>query len=149
MKGHALRVMAVAALACLASNACGGGSGYGGSPTNPGLPAGGSVGATITIRSDGVAEPNEVRIAVGDRVRFINQDSRQHHPTSNPHLLHTDCPAANLPILSTGQSETTQPFDRAMACGMHDHLNPDLTPLQVTIRVGGAQGPGGPVYVKH
>ena len=149
MKRHASQLIAVMALAYVLGAACGGGS-YGGSPTTPGgSPTSGGVGATITIKSDGTLEPNEVRIAPGERVRFINQDGRQHQPTSNPHLMHTDCPPANLPIMATGDSMNTGVFERAVVCGIHDHLNPDAAPLQATIRVGGAEGPGGPVYLKH
>lgn len=135
---------AIAVVSALALARCGGG--YSNPPTSPGGQTPGNVAATITIRSDGRVDPSEVRIAVGERVRFINQDTRQHQPTSNPHLMHTDCPATNLPIMSTGQSETTQTFTAEVACGFHDHLNPDSTSLQGVIRVGNAQGSGGPVY---
>ena len=116
-------------------------------PTSPG--GGTGAAATITIRSDGTFSPKEVQIAVGERVRFINQDSRPHQPTSNPHLQHTDCPSANLPELSTGQSQTTPAFNAPDVCGIHDHQNPDSTGMHGIIRVGGAQGPGGPIYVKQ
>ena len=138
-----LVAVTAAAIVVMTLASCGGGSSD--PPTSPG----GSTGepaATITITSDGTFSPKEVQIPLGERVRFINQDSRMHQPTSNPHLQHTDCPAANLPELSTGQSQTTAPFNDARACGIHDHLNPDSTGLHAVIRVGGAQGPGGPVY---
>ena len=150
MKRNASLLIAAIALTCVVGAACGGGSyGGGGSPTNPGGGTSGGIGATVTIRADGSLDPKEVRISPGERVRFINQDARQHQPTSNPHLVHTDCPPANLPIMSTGQSMDTGVFERAVVCGIHDHLNPDATGLQGTIRVGGAEGPGGPVYVKQ
>jgi plastocyanin len=150
MKRHASQLIAVLALAYVLGAACGGGS-YdgGGSPTGPGGGTSGGIGATVTIKADGTLDPKEIRIAPGERIRFINQDSRQHQPTSNPHLQHTDCPPANLNIMSPGQSTETGVFDRAMVCGIHDHQNPDATGLQGTIRVGGAEGPGGPVYLKH
>lgn len=151
MKRHASLLMAAIALTYVVGAACGGGSYGGGSnPTGPGGgTSGGGIGATVTIKADGSIDPKEVRISPGERVRFINQDARQHQPTSNPHLMHTDCPSANLAIMSTGQSLDTAVFDRAVVCGIHDHLNPDATGLQGTIRVGGAEGPGGPVYVKQ
>ena len=123
---------------------CGGGSSD--PPTTPGGGSPNEPAATITIRSDGTLSPAEVNIGVGQTVRFINQDTRQHQPTSNPHLQHTDCPSANLPVLSAGQTQTTAVFNDARACGIHDHLNPDSTALHGLIRVGNAQGPGGPVY---
>ena len=142
MRRFVLGAAAAASVVLILAN-CGGG--YSDPPTAPGGSAG-TPAATITIRSDGTLSPKEVQISVGQTVRFINQDSRQHQPQSNPHLSHTDCPAANLGILSPGQSGTTRSFNDAMACGIHDHLNPDTTGLHGVIRVGGAQGPGGPVY---
>ncbi len=149
MTRHASQLIAVIALVYVLGAACGGGSYDGGSPTGPGGGTSGGIGATVTIKADGTLDPKEIRIAPGERVRFINQDSRQHQPTSNPHLQHTDCPPANLPIMATGDSMNTGVFERAVVCGIHDHLNPDAAPLQGTIRVGGAEGPGGPVYLKH
>ena len=150
MKRNASLLIAAIALTYVVGAACGGGS-YdgGGNPTGPGGGTSGGIGATVTIKADGTLDPKEVRIAPGERVRFTNQDDLQHEPKSNPHLQHTDCPAANVPILSPGQSADSGVFDRAMVCGIHDHMNPDATGLQGTIRVGGAEGPGGPVYVKQ
>jgi plastocyanin len=140
---RSLLALVTGAIVVFALANCGGG--YSAPPTNPGGSPG-EPAATITIRSDGTLSPSEVNIAVGQTVRFINQDSRQHQPTSNPHLQHTDCPSANLPVMSSGQTQTTTAFNSARACGIHDHLNPDSTGLHGVIRVGGAQGPGGPVY---
>jgi hypothetical protein len=132
------------AAAALVLAACGGGY------NNPSAPGGssGTVAATITIRADGTITPAEVNIPLGSRVRFVNEHGGQHQPTSNPHLSHTDCPAMNLPILNGGQSANTGTFDVPKACGFHDHMNPDTVELRGTIRVGGAGGPGGPVYIK-
>src|SRR5687767_8225331 len=96
---HAIQI----ALVAITVASCGGSGGYGG-PTAPGGGSTGAVGATITIRANGTVEPSEVNIQVGQRVRFVNEDGRQHQPTSNPHLSHTDCPPANLPIMNGGQS---------------------------------------------
>jgi plastocyanin len=145
MLRRTLAAVAAATIVMALTN-CGGGSSD--PPTTPGGSAG-EPAATITIRADGTLSPAEVSISLGQTVRFINQDSRQHHPTSNPHLQHTDCLSANLPVLSPGQSATSVPFNTSRACGIHDHLNPDSTGLHGVIRVGGAQGPGGPVYVKQ
>jgi plastocyanin len=103
----------------------------------------------VTIRAGGVLDPQEIRIDVGQQVRFVNEDSQMHHPQSNPHLQHTDCPQANVAALNTGQSATTSAFTTMRACGYHDHNNPDNTRLHGTIRVGNADGPTGPVYVVH
>jgi hypothetical protein len=126
---------------------CGGGYSNPNSPGGAG--GGGVVGATITIRSDGTVAPTEVRIEVGQRVRFVNEHSGQHQPTSNPHLFHTDCPAMNLPIMNSGQNANTGIFQEIKACGFHDHINPDTATLYGTIRVGPATNNPGPVYVKQ
>jgi hypothetical protein len=103
----------------------------------------------ITIRADGSVDPKELRVDVQGQVRFTNQDSRPHQPQSNPHLQHTDCPAINnVGVLQPGDSRLTGLFDSAKACGFHDHMNPDNTALGGTIRVAGAEGPAGPVYIE-
>ena len=124
--------------------ACGGG-GYSGGPTSPSTP-GGTV-PTVTIRAGGTLDPKEIRIEVGQQVRFVNEDSRAHNPQSNPHLQHTDCPQANVPVVNPGASVTTGAFPSAKNCGYHDHMFPEDTRLHGTIRVGSDDTPPGPVYV--
>jgi plastocyanin len=46
---------------------------------------------TITITASG-ANPRNIQIALGTRVLFVNNDSRPHNMTSDPHPSHTDCP---------------------------------------------------------
>lgn len=143
------RASVIAAVMTLLS--CGGGGGgYTNPPTTPTPPAGGTGNtAVITIRADGTVDPKETRISIRDQVRFVNQDVRAHQPQSNPHLVHTDCPAINqVGVLQPGESRTTAAFDIEKACGFHDHMNPDATGLGGTIRVAGAEGPPGPVYIK-
>lgn len=139
--------LAVAAALALVLIACGGGGGYGSTPTGPSNPSG-SV-PTVTIRAGGTLDPAEIRIEVGQQVRFVNEDNVAHHPQSNPHLMHTDCPQANVTPVNPGQSVTTSSFTTVRACGYHDHINPDTTRLYGTIRVGAAEGPTGPVYSVH
>jgi plastocyanin len=151
MKVHARALRVVAILIGGASLAvCGGGGGYQtpSTPTTPSTPSGQTV--TITIRANGTVDPREVNIDMGDAVRFVNEDTRPHEPQSNPHLVHTDCPALNrVGVLQPGQNRTSDPFNDEKACGYHDHMNPDTAGLAGTIRVAGAQGPAGPIYVKH
>ncbi len=141
----------VPAFALLTFVGCGGGDGGYNPPTTP-TPQPGGTGniVVITIRADGTVDPKEVRIALRDQVRFVNQDTRSHQPQSNPHLVHTDCPAINqVGVLAPGENRTTAGFDVERACGFHDHMNPDAPGLGGTIRVAGAEGPAGPVYIKH
>lgn len=106
-----------------------GGSG-GGSSSGPG-----PVGATITITSGGMS-PNTVSVNVGQSVTLVNNDSRSHEISSNPHPSHTECPALNLGALAPGQSRTSNAFTTARTCGYHDHLDPGNSAWQgqVTVR---------------
>lgn len=113
--------------------ACGGG---GGSPTGP-SPGGGSggpgpVGATVTLTASGT---NSVSVSVGQSVTFVNNDSRTRNVSSDPHPVHTDCPALNVGILSPGQSRTSNALASARTCGFHDHDDPDDTRARGTVTV--------------
>jgi plastocyanin len=126
----AVRVAATAAaLAMLVG--CGGGS----SPTSATKAGGvsgspGPVGATITIQSNGAVSPSQVTIATGQSVAFVNNDSRVHDMTSDPHPLHTDCPELNAAgLISAGQAKNTNAFPVARTCGFHDHNNPETAAL--------------------
>lgn len=103
------------------------------SPTTPDPP---SSATTITITSAG-ASPRDVTIAVGTRVRFVNNDSRSHNMTSDPHPDHTDCPEINQAgFLTPGQSRETGNLVQVRTCGFHDHDNPNTVSLtgRITIR---------------
>jgi len=107
----------------------------------------GSIGATISLTANG-ASPLDVRIEATQRVRFINTDTRPHQLQTNPHNLHTDCPANNVRILNPGESVDTPVFGDARTCGYHDHLLPDEQKYWGVIRVGISDGEKGPVYSK-
>lgn len=104
--------------------ACGGSS----SPTTPPPPP---SGPTITISSNGVATPKELTVSPGARVLFINNDTRRHYMTSDPHPEHTDCEEINqVGVLNAGQSRETGNFVTVRTCGFHDHDNAENTNLQ-------------------
>jgi plastocyanin len=115
--------------------ACGGSS----SPTSPsggGSNSGpGPVGATITLTSGGVS-PGTVTVSAGQSVMVVNNDSRSHRISSNPHPSHTDCPALNFADLGPGQSATSNALTTARTCGFHDHDDPGNASFQgqVTVR---------------
>ena len=91
--------------------------------------------ATVTITNGGVS-PQTVRIRVGGTVRFVNQSSAFHQINSDPHPIHTDCPALNqVPFLNPGQSGQTGTFNTARTCGFHDHLNPTNGSLMGSVEV--------------
>ena len=130
------RLTGIALLAAVVS-ACGGDDSPGTGPSGGGGGGGGGTGtvaATITITASGVS-PQSVTVAVGSRVTFVNNDSRPHDMSSDPHPAHTDCPAATVGFLQAGQSGTTQNLNTARTCGFHDHNQPDVASLQGTIRI--------------
>lgn len=91
----------------------------GGGPSTPSPMAD----ATITISAAGIV-PTEVRIPVGGKVLFTNNDARPHAMASDPLTLHTDCPPINdVGTLEPGQSRTTGALTVPRVCGFHDHLN--------------------------
>jgi plastocyanin len=123
--GSLMTIAAVAAAMTVAG--CGGSGGR--SPTdptpdpNPGQP-------TITITSSGVS-PRELTINQGQRVLFVNSDSRAHQMNSDPHPDHGSCPQIDqVGFLSPRQSRETGNFVSAGTCGYHDHNLFDVTALQ-------------------
>jgi len=93
------------------------GCGGGGSPASP-------SGTTITITSAGVS-PTQVNVTQGTRVTFVNNDSRSHNMTSDPHPEHSDCPEINtVGLLPPGQSRETGNLVTIGTCGFHDHAGP-------------------------
>ncbi len=134
-----VRALSVATL--VAMTACGGNS-----PTSPGgggssvvvrsTGSVGTVGATITIGTNSAVSPSQATIAAGQSVTFINSDTRSHDIESNPHPVHSDCPAiTNVGLLQPGQSKTTFGFANSGTCGFHDHNNPENSALQGRIMV--------------
>ena len=115
-----LAVLAVAATAV----GCGGGGPSGPSPPpdNPNR---------ITISAAGAVSPGELVVAPGTRVLFVNNHSRSHQMTSDPHPDHQDCPEINqVGLLGVGQSRETGNLIAVRTCGFHDHDNPNDTRLQ-------------------
>jgi plastocyanin len=91
---------------------------------------------TITITSAG-ASPRNIQVALGTRVLFVNNDSRSHNMTSDPHPDHNDCPDLNqVGFLGIGQSRETGNLVTARTCGFHDHDAPSQGALtgQIVIR---------------
>jgi hypothetical protein len=60
----------------------------------------------------------------GGRLTFVNMDTTPHDVLSDPPHVHTDCPEINAAgYLVPGQSRSTDPLNRIMACGFHDHTH--------------------------
>ena len=74
--------------------------------------------------------PRNVQIALGTRVLFINNDTRSHNMTSDPHPDHNECPDINqVGFLAPGQSRETGNMVDLRTCGFHDHDNPSQANL--------------------
>lgn len=89
---------------------------------------------TITITNAGVS-PSAVDVAVGGTVTFTNNASDAHDMDSNPHPVHTDCPALNVGLLRPGESRASQALSTVRSCGFHDHNNPGTGSLMGTITI--------------
>ncbi len=130
--------MALGAAVIVAATAAACGSGGGSSPTTPTPtptpPTGGGgnpTTATITIGANGSVSPSSVTIAPGGRVTFVNNNTRAHDMSSDPHPEHTQCPEINqVGFLTAGQQRTTGNLNTARTCGFHDHNLPENQGLQ-------------------
>ncbi len=114
-------------------------AGCSGGSSTPSSPSGGSgtptATDTITITSSG-ANPRSITISPGTRVTFINNDTRTHEMTSDPHPEHTQCPELNqVGFLQAGQSRTSGNLNTVRTCGFHDHQDPGNSSLTGTIRI--------------
>ena len=88
---------------------------------------------TITI-SNNAASPQNITIARGQQVTIINNDSRAHEMTSDPHPEHTDCPELNqIGHLEPGQQRVSGNFTTARTCGFHDHIAAQTAALKGSI----------------
>lgn len=117
-------VIVVSAVAGLAG--CGGGSGSPGGPSGGGGTASPQPGeaATVNILSTGTS-PKVVSVPVGSRVNFANQSGNNIEISSDPHPIHTECPALNLGAQQSGQTRQTGAFTTARTCRYHDHGRPE------------------------
>ena len=78
--------------------------------------------------------PKTLTVAAGTRVTFINNDTRVHDMSSDPHPDHGDCPELNqVGFLSAGQTKLTGNLNTVKTCGYHDHNQPTSTGLQGSI----------------
>ena len=117
-----LRSVGVAA-AMAAAGTCGGGS--------PSTPSPSDNPNQMVISSAGVLTPSQITVTAGSRVLFINNHSRSHQITSDPHPEHTDCQEINqVGLLAQGQRRETGNLVAVRTCGIHDHDDPDNASLK-------------------
>ena len=122
-----MRFRSVFALLVASCAACGGDS----PPSNPNNP---TNPYTITISTSGVVSPKQLPVPPGTRVLFVNNHSRRHDMTSDPHPDHLDCPELNqVGVLNPGQSRESGNLVIVRSCGFHDHDDPDNVNLRGSI----------------
>lgn len=119
-------------LAAMLTSTCGGGS----SPSSPSTGGGGGGNTLVfTVTSSGVS-PRTMTVPNGSRVVFVNNDSRPHDMTSNPHPTHEDCPELNqVGFLNPGQQRESGNLVQRGTCGFHDHDNPGTLTLQGSVTI--------------
>jgi plastocyanin len=134
-----LALRAPATVVVLVLAACGGSGGGPGAPNAPAPTPTPAPAFTVTITAAG-ASPQELRVPVGSRVTFVNQDSRTHQMMSAPHPTHTDCPAINdVGTIERGETKVTGTFAVQKDCGFHDNLRDGDATLRGVILVGAAE----------
>jgi plastocyanin len=134
-----LSLRAPATVVVLVLAACGGSGGGPGAPNPPAAAPAAAPAFTVTITAAGVS-PRELRVPVGARVTFVNQDNRTHQMMSDPHPLHTDCPAINaVGTIDRGETKATDALAGQKACGFHDNMRDGDSTLRGMILVGDAQ----------
>jgi plastocyanin len=81
---------------------------------------------TVSITATGM-NPLEITISVGQRVTFVNNDTRPHDVVGGVDPNNPDCPEIlQAGFLAPGQRGETGVFTRARTCEYHDHAM--LTP---------------------
>jgi hypothetical protein len=122
-----------AALVCAVALSCGGGGGSSNSTGPSGSCTPSTTPATLVIQNNTIC-PQSITVTRGSQLTILNQDSRSHDMTSDPHPAHTDCPELNqIGFLNTNQQRSSGNLNTARSCGMHDHGDPERASLKATI----------------
>jgi plastocyanin len=101
-------------------------------PAGPGGPNNNPF--VVSISTAGVVSPKELTVPPGTRVLFLNNHSRRHDMTSDPHPDHPDCPELNqVGVLNPGQSRESGNLVTVRTCGFHDHDDPNNVNLRGSI----------------
>jgi len=91
----------------------------GGNPNPPPAPPAGPP--TVSITGTGFS-PAEITVSVGERVTFINNDSRAHDILGGVDHQNRECPEIDTAaFLVPGQRRDTEPFTASGTCNFHDH----------------------------
>ena len=112
--------------------ACGGGS----SSTSPSGSCTPSTSSNTLVIMNNTICPQAITVTRGTQLTIMNQDSKTHEMTSDPHPEHTQCPELNqIGFLNTGQQRSSGNLNTARTCGLHDHGDPDRSSLKATITI--------------
>ena len=85
---------------------------------------------TVSITPAGMI-PLDITIAIGQRVTFVNNDTRAHDLVGGVDPSHPDCPEITLAgFLTPGQSRDTGAFTTARTCEYHDHTQLSVAAFQ-------------------
>jgi plastocyanin len=96
-------------------------------PAPPPVPAGPP---TVSITPSGM-QPLDITITAGQRVTFVNNDTRAHDLVGGIDPSHPDCPEiAQAGFLTPGQSRETGVFTTARTCEYHDHTQLSVAAFQ-------------------
>ena len=111
------RSIAGLALAAAVANSCG--SSEPTAPTSPTNTGPGTVTQFIMIM-DGRAVPEELTIAVGQRVSFMNHDRSSYTVAGGREPSRPDCPEVNVVgVVTSGNTRSTETFTTAKTCEFH------------------------------
>ena len=133
---NALRIAAAVAAGLAAAGGCSKSA----SAPSPTLTCATLPNATTVLIVNNATCPQVMTVAKGTRVTFINNDTRAHEMTSDPHPEHTDCPEINqVGRLEPGQQRDSGNLNgnptTVKRCGFHDHINDANAALKGTITI--------------
>jgi len=75
--------------------------------------------------------PLEITITVGQKVTFVNNDTRAHDIVGGIDPSHPDCPEILIAgFLTPGQNRDTGTFTAARTCEYHDHTQLSVPAFQ-------------------
>ena len=85
---------------------------------------------TVTITAIGM-QPIEITITTGQRVTFVNNDTRAHDLVGGVDPSHPECPEITIAgFLTPGQNRETGIFTTTRTCEYHDHTQLSVAAFQ-------------------
>jgi len=81
----------------------------------------------IIYMGGGGFNPANLAIKIGDTVRFVNNDTKDHWPASDVHPVHEIYPEFDPRAVIAPGEEWSFTFERVGEWGVHDHRSPYIT----------------------